>query len=42
MNMKRIPYGISNFKTLIDDNMYYVDKTTFLENLEKKISIKFL
>lgn len=36
MNIKRIPYGISNFKSLIDDNMYYVDKTMYIENLEKK------
>ena len=34
--MKRIPYGISNFKALIDENMYYVDKTKFIENLEEK------
>jgi len=36
MSLKRIPYGISNFKALIDDDMYYVDKSKYLENLEKK------
>lgn len=36
MNLKRIPYGISNFKALMDDNMYYVDKTMYIENLERK------
>ena len=32
--MKRIPYGISNYETLITDNYYYVDKTIYLEKLE--------
>ncbi len=33
--MKKIPYGIMNFKTLIEENYYYVDKTMYLEKLEK-------
>jgi hypothetical protein len=33
--MKRIPYGVSNFKDLIDEDMYYVDKTSYLEILEQ-------
>ncbi len=32
--MKKIPYGMSNFKTIIDDNYYYVDKTHFIQTLE--------
>lgn len=36
MSLKRIPYGISNFKALIDKNMYYVDKTNYIELLEAK------
>lgn len=32
--MKRIPYGLSNFKKLITENYYYVDKTKFIEVLE--------
>ena len=32
--MKRIPYGISDYKTLITENYYYVDKTMYLEKLE--------
>ena len=32
--MKRIPYGIINYKTLIEENYIYVDKTMYLEKLE--------
>ena len=32
--MLKIPYGISDFKTLKEDNYYYVDKTMYLEKLE--------
>ena len=32
--MKRIPYGISDYETLISDNYYYVDKTDYIEKLE--------
>jgi len=31
---KRIPYGISNYKDLIEDGYYYVDKTMYLHELE--------
>lgn len=31
---KRIPYGISNYKTLIEDNYIYIDKTHYIEKLE--------
>jgi len=38
MNTKRInlPYGISNFKMLVRDGYYYIDKTKYIEQLEKK------
>ncbi len=32
--MKKIPYGIINYKELIEENYYYVDKTMYLEKLE--------
>ena len=32
---KLIPDGISDFKTLIENNYYYVDKTPFIVKLEK-------
>ena len=33
--MKKPPYGISNYEELIEDNYYYVDKTEYIEKLEK-------
>ena len=39
--MKIIPYGISNFKQLINENMYYIDKTKYIEMLEKKDRYQF-
>lgn len=32
---KRIPYGISNYKVLIEDDYIYIDKTQYIEKLEK-------
>ncbi len=32
--MKKIPYGKIDFKRLIEENCYYVDKTMYLEKLE--------
>ena len=32
--MKKLPYGISNYEELIQDNYYYVDKTKYIEKLE--------
>ena len=34
IHMKKIPYGESDYKTLIQDGCYYVDKTMYLEKLE--------
>lgn len=31
--MKLLPTGIENFKTMIDKNAYYVDKTNFIEDV---------
>jgi hypothetical protein len=39
--LKQIPYGISNFKYLIESNMYYVDKTKYIEKLEQKVNYQF-
>ena len=33
-DIKRIPYGVSDFKQLRRDNLYYVDKTMFIPRLE--------
>ena len=32
--MRKLPYGISNYEELIDDDYYYVDKTKYIEKLE--------
>ena len=32
--MKKIPYGISNYERLIENDYYYVDKTMYIEKLE--------
>lgn len=41
-NIKRIPYGISNFVDVMEQNQYYVDKTMFLPLLEQQPSNLFL
>ena len=32
--MKKLPNGISNYKELVEDGYYYVDKTMYIEKLE--------
>ena len=32
--MKKLPYGISNYEKLIENDYYYVDKTKYIEKLE--------
>ena len=32
--MKKLPYGISDYESLIENNYYYVDKTMYIEKLE--------
>ena len=34
MNKIRLPYGLSNFKTLVSDGYYFVDKTNYIEKIE--------
>ena len=34
VKVKKLPYGISNYEELIEDNYYYVDKTMYIEKLE--------
>ena len=33
-NVKRIPYGVSNFLDIVQRNQYYVDKTMYIPKLE--------
>jgi hypothetical protein len=32
---KKIPYGISSYKTIKQENYYYVDKTPYIPKLEE-------
>ena len=32
--MKKLPYGISDYERLVEDEYYYVDKTKYIESLE--------
>ena len=34
--VKQVPYGVSDFATVMSQNIYYVDKTMFLPELEKQ------
>ncbi len=40
--MKRLPIGIQDFETLINNNCYYVDKTPFIYDLVQKGKFFFL
>ncbi len=42
MATKKIPYGISDFQRLSGEDYYYVDKTRFIEEIEKAPSFLFL
>lgn len=35
-NIKQIPYGVADFVSVMERNLYYVDKTMFLEDMEKQ------
>ena len=32
--MKKLPYGISDYERLVENDYYYVDKTMYIEKLE--------
>lgn len=34
--VKLLPYGISDFETVIEQNLFYVDKTMYLPELERQ------
>lgn len=35
-NVKELPYGIQDFLTIVEQNIYYVDKTMYIPELEKE------
>ena len=34
--VKEVPYGVSDFQTMVEQNLYYVDKTMYIPELEKQ------
>ena len=34
--IKEVPYGVSDFVTIVEQNIYYVDKTMYIPKLEKE------
>ena len=40
--MKALPYGLSDFPRVMRKNYYYVDKTRFIELIERQPSYLFL
>ncbi|WP_330665028.1 AAA family ATPase [Tepidibacter sp.] len=41
MTLKKIPYGISNFEQMIEENYLYIDKTKYIEILESYAPYQF-
>ena len=41
-HIKQIPYGISDFKQVLSENKYLVDKTMFFERMERAGNFLFL
>jgi hypothetical protein len=40
-DLKPIPYGVTDFNDFRVKNYYYVDKTRFIRDIEKKVSFYF-
>ena len=34
--IKQIPYGVSDFRSVIEQNLYYVDKSMYIDELERQ------
>ena len=34
VKVKKLPYGISDYERLVENNYYYVDKTEYIERIE--------
>ena len=34
--MTKLPYGLSDFKRVLEEDYYYIDKTRFIENIERE------
>ena len=42
LNLKEIPYGVSDFNEFRNSNYYLIDKTRFIRDIEKKGRYLFL
>ena len=42
MNKKKLPIGLSDFKTMIEENFYYVDKSMFIKEIIDNGSVSIL
>jgi len=40
--LKKIPYGVSDFRSFAEEKLYYMDKTRFIKHLEEKGKFLFL
>ena len=38
--MKKLPYGISDYGRLVENDYYYIDKTKYIEELENNTDDK--
>jgi len=41
MKLKKIPYGLSDFKRVRTQNYYYIDKTPFIAKIEEDAEFLF-
>jgi hypothetical protein len=41
MNYPKIPYGLSDFKRVLEEDWFYIDKTNFIENIENDQSFLY-
>jgi hypothetical protein len=41
MNPTKLPYGLSDFRRVKEENWYYIDKTNFIEKIEQEQSFLF-
>ena len=39
LQVKQVPYGVADFAMVIEQNLYYVDKTMFIPELESSLAI---
>jgi len=37
MKQTKLPYGLSDFKRVKEEDYYYIDKSSFIEKIEKEI-----